>query len=337
MRRVTKGRIANPSNVVVAVQGGRGVVLHAALVSAVARFARPFSYRGVVRSTWYLRRLFHPADSVVVRLPSGVVYRVYLDDGYWAALLDPRFRYEPEVETLLRAALSPRSYFVDAGANGGYWSLFAARRGVQRVIAVEPAPESFTRLLDNVALSGAPVECLRAAVWRDDGDEVAFRTDHLWHPAACVAAVSGAGSVAADAGAADPHRFETVRVPTVSIDALVSRQCPDATAPLVVKLDIEGAEGPALAGARRTLAERDVLLVYEDHARDPASELSRALAEQGYLLYAADGDAGPRRVDVSDICASKVDAHRGYNFAACRPESSFPALLASAARVPAWA
>ena len=45
------------------------------------------------------------------------------------------------------------SIFIDIGANIGYYSLMAAKFGAKKVLAVEPSPDLFKRLEENIALN----------------------------------------------------------------------------------------------------------------------------------------------------------------------------------------
>jgi FkbM family methyltransferase len=61
--------------------------------------------------------------------------------------------WEPAVTLLVRTALGPGMTFVDVGAQWGYYTLVSAVRVGRsgRVLALEPHPELFGRLADNVA------------------------------------------------------------------------------------------------------------------------------------------------------------------------------------------
>lgn len=158
-------------------------------------------------------------------------------------------RFEPHVTRVLEEALQPGAVFYDIGANLGWHTLRAARIvGPEgQVHAFEPRPDLAARLRASVALNNL-----------DDIVTV--------HEVA-VGAAAGRGSLLAVLPEHNPgHSFlgiprvgETV-VSEVEIVALDDLNLPP---PNVVKLDIEGAEGSAMAGARRTLTVHRPMLVCE--------------------------------------------------------------------------
>jgi hypothetical protein len=84
--------------------------------------------RGMQRMTWALAPLFDSQNTAVVELPSGGKLQIYLNDGYWSRLFIKGFNYEPEIGHVLGCVLTqPDTYFLDIGANIGYWSVMASR------------------------------------------------------------------------------------------------------------------------------------------------------------------------------------------------------------------
>jgi FkbM family methyltransferase len=298
----------------VTVHGGAGPRFQAAAVGLLARAARPVGHRGVQRLTWLLASCFDTGNRVTVRIGERTRLRVHLDDGYWTKLLDPRFVYEPEIADMLDRVLTPEAVLLDCGANIGYWSVLTRHRA-RRVVAVEASPETFHRLTDNIALNGGDVTAVRAALWGQDGVLLSITGHHLSHAAASVCERDG------DAGRDGWRSFD---VTSVTVDSLVARYCAGTAGPVVVKLDVEGAEIPAVEGARRTLAERDVVFLFEDHGQDPTCKVSRHLMESGMVVMSP---GRPRPMEIREIAAVKTDPTRGYNFAACRPGAPFAEAL----------
>lgn len=305
--RVRSGRVT--------VHGGAAARLQAAAVQLLARSARPVGHRGVQRLTWMLSKHFDRNNRVTVRLGEDSRLHVYLDDGYWTKLLDPGFAYEPEIGDMLDRVLTPEALFLDCGANIGFWSVLTRHRA-RRVVAVEASPETFHRLTDNIALNGGGISAVHAALWRQDDSSLSIVGHHLCHAAASVCERD------ADAGRDGWRSFD---VSSVTVDTLVRRHCAGLTGPVVVKLDVEGAEIPAVEGAKETLAERDVVFLFEDHGSDPTCKVSRHFLDMGMTVMSP----GRRRpLTIREIAAVKVDPTRGYNFAACRPDAPFVELLA---------
>jgi hypothetical protein len=124
----------------------------------------------------------------------------------------------------------------------------------------------------------------------------------------------------------------TTRVPTTTIDRVARRHWPDER-PLLIKLDVEGAETAALAGGEDTLANRDVVLIYEDHGSDPEHTSTRAVLEDlGFRVYACTRNGPVEIGELDDVARIKTDTVHGFNFLAFHPRSTVgPAVLAAVA------
>ena len=61
-----------------------------------------------------------------------------------------------------RRTLRPGDLFVDVGANVGSYAIWAGDLGAE-VVALEPAEDTFSLLMENVALNGYPVRGIKAA------------------------------------------------------------------------------------------------------------------------------------------------------------------------------
>jgi FkbM family methyltransferase len=284
--------------------------LRVRLIAAAGLGTRPLHHRGL----WRLCRLIgggaesSAAHDLVVHLNADSRFAFDLRDPYWARLLAPGFTYEPEIEAVLRAFGDLPYTFVDAGANLGYWSILASscELGRHRSIAIEAATGTFERLLANRALNEERFECLHGAV--------SARTDER-----VTLAISAHHS---SSGIADSGEIPDVRgtevVPTLTLDDVIA----DVVAhsgPVIVKLDVEGAEIAALQGGRRLL-ESDALLLYEDHGKDPESRVSAAVLELGWTVFLAVGE-GFVPADLSAIRRYKTRPDVGYNLIACRTGS----------------
>jgi FkbM family methyltransferase len=167
-------------------------------------------------------------------------------------------------------ALRPGDVFVDVGANVGSYSILAADLGAT-VFALEPAPDTFTLLAENVRLNGYPVTTLRAAAG-----------------AACGTARFTSGQdVVNRLAAGGPEEIEVVTVDSVIGEREVAG----------MKVDVEGFELDVLRGCERALAGQRIKLIQLEwneasaHAagtdRGPMAEL---LAGYGYRLYRPDRD-----------------------------------------------
>jgi FkbM family methyltransferase len=146
--------------------------------------------------------------------------------------------YEMSILTLMRRLLRSGDTFIDGGANLGLLSLLASRlvgpKG--RVVAVEPFPAAIERLRRNIAANDASnITVHEAAAWDGSGVQDMFE----------FADTEIDGMSLGRRSDRDVARSWTV--PTVRIDELVEGPV------RLIKLDVEGAEWPALRGAARLL------------------------------------------------------------------------------------
>jgi len=192
--------------------------------------------------------------------------------------------WEHEVVSVISEKVKPGMVALDIGAQSGFYSLMLSKlvgpKG--RVIAFEPLPANFRMLEENVALNGATnIQTQHQAVGEHSGEgdmEVPDPEDSL---------------VAGPIMASDPRG--TMRVPTVSLDDFFLEH---GTRVDFIKMDVEGAEGEVLRGARRTLEIYHPPMMVELHkmgeqqGRHPAASFMaelryeiRWLSEVGYTAH----------------------------------------------------
>jgi FkbM family methyltransferase len=143
--------------------------------------------------------------------------------------------YEFEDMAFVLHILRPEDLFVDVGANLGSYTLLAGAGAGARVIAFEPAPGPYRRLVENIRLNRLEEKVTAHNVAAGDAEgELAFTT-YL---------ASGHHIVAEGE---QPESSYTVHV--APLDAFIERQ-----SPAVLKVDVEGYEMAVVRGASRTLA-----------------------------------------------------------------------------------
>jgi len=166
--------------------------------------------------------------------------------------------FEPNEFAFLDENLKPGMVFVDAGANDGYYTLFAARKvGVAgRVVAVEPSSRERVNLRRNIQRNNFEnvrivTEALGAAT--GEADLRLAQDKHSGH--------NTLGRFAHDDVAA--ARPERVQVET--LDVVVQR----LALPRVdfVKIDVEGAEANVIAGSHDVLKTFRPILLMEVNDR----------------------------------------------------------------------
>ena len=262
--------------------------------SRAARAAHRFIYRTSKPSRVTVHGLtlyVHPSDTVIAdRL---------IRSGTW----------EPfETEVFLEQVSRTAGIVVDIGANIGYYTLLAARRGAA-VVAFEPDPENAALLRKNVRENGfeASVEVVQKAVWDRTGSERLYtspdnRGDHRLY------------------SSGDDR--ESLVCDTVRLDDFFgSRDTPIG----LVKIDAQGAEGRVLKGMRRTLERnRSAALLIEFSPNllallgDDPDEGLADLARHGFDLFVIDEEHA--RLEPLDIRRVPTD---GVNLL-CLPRGRSP-------------
>ncbi len=238
-------------------------------------------------------------ETAVVANARGARFAFPAWDSYYGHYLFGGVAYEPEITLLLAAhSTNQTASFLDCGANYGYWTVIAAGALNGRVVAVELNPTTIEWLRTNAARLGPRVASVNAAIWDTDGEAMS------------ISRVGPNQSHSAELSTSDSE------VRSRSIDSLVS-ELGLVPCDLLVKIDCEGAEIRALAGAAQTAA-RGACFVLEDHGSDPECAVSRRLFELDWNVAVFD-DARRRwhRVfDVAEVKAIKTDPVRGYNVVA---------------------
>lgn len=162
---------------------------------------------------------------------------------------------------------------LDCGANVGVFTRHALERGASKVIAIEIAPENLEVLRRNFAaeIADGRVVVYPKGVW--DKDEMLTLN------------VDPTNSAGDSVVIQQPNAQASIQVPLTTIDKLVAELGLDRVD--FIKMDIEGAEQPALRGARETIRRykpRMALSAYhlpEDALGVPATVLT---AEPGYVV-----------------------------------------------------
>jgi FkbM family methyltransferase len=252
---------------------GRVYANHCPDLAAKARRRRLDQLTGPFILTW--------SDDVRMRItPDDRLSRVIYLSG----------TYEPRALRLLRAAVSPGDTLLDVGANAGIVSLAAAAwvGSAGRVVAIEQSAREFARLAANLALNDLPqVTAIRAAVAAEAGPS------RLHVAAAPHSGLNTLGGRFAYAGV-ETEAVETVDA--ITLDALAGHERLERVR--AIKLDVEGAEVHALAGATAILREQRPLVVLEVCATALAANgttvgaLEALLRDAGYCCFEIDDATG---------------------------------------------
>lgn len=211
---------------------------------------------GAIPKGWALPILQGPAGGMRWVVGAG-------SHGFWLG------SYEAAKAVEFAARVPPGATVIDAGAHAGYYTLIGSRRvGPNgRVIAIEPDPRNAELLRRHIALNALRnVKVLEAALSDSEG-EAGFQPG----PEPSLGHLSRNG---------------TLRVRTLPLDSLAGDLGPG---PVVVKVDVEGAEAQLLQGAKQMMLTRRPVLFLSTHGCDVHQACLRLLAEWGYCTSSLDG------------------------------------------------
>ena len=186
-------------------------------------------------------------------------------------LFTPQYFDEPE-RLLLKSRITTEFVFIDIGSNvGGYALYVAANAGpLARILAIEPQPEIFERLIYNIRQNPfATVKAMDCALADEDGEITLFLPSHN----------RGESSVRIVSAEADGKR---VRVPARTLAGVVEAE---GYARIdAMKLDVEGAEDLILEPFFRTAptALWPKLMVMEHINARWTVDLPRLILDNGY-------------------------------------------------------
>jgi FkbM family methyltransferase len=197
----------------------------------------------------------------------------------------------------------------EIGAFQGILTLFFSSRA-KEVIAYEPNPPSYNRVLQNLRLNGRSNVRVRHLAVGDRPGTLTLVCDPLMP-----GGTSGDPEVAGQMKSSSPVTAVDVRVVTIDEDAAAAQLPP----PDLVKIDIEGMELPALKGMTRTLSSHHPDLYLEMHGATMEQKDANVRAIVDFLL-----DLGyPHLLHVESGepigCANAVRAREGHLFASFRP------------------
>jgi FkbM family methyltransferase len=175
--------------------------------------------------------------------------------GFLPAVLSDR-GHESAEHRFLRSLDLSRATVYEVGAFQGILTLFFSGRA-KEVIAYEPNPSSYRRVLENLRLNGRTNVRVRNLAVGDAEGSITLLCDALMP-----------GGASADPALAQQMRGSSPQVTSITVravaldDDIVSNHFPP---PDFVKIDIEGMELPALRGMRQVLSQYRPALYLEMH------------------------------------------------------------------------
>jgi FkbM family methyltransferase len=165
--------------------------------------------------------------------------------------------------------LQPEDLFIDVGANLGFYTVIAARRGA-RVISVEPGARQLETLQVNQRLNAITDRVTIVQCALSDFEGQALFTQHLESSNRLVIAASPT---------------DAARVPVMTLDALMARhtRITAQAAQTVLKIDTEGFDLNVLQGGRLTIERAQPVILVEIWAG--GIDVRAWLQSSGYGVY----------------------------------------------------
>lgn len=290
--------------------------LHYSLLQSAAKIGRG---HGLQRFAWRLGQVFPNAEPALVSIGKHGKMEVPLWDSYWVHVLLGR-DHEPEVGMVLDAALDERTAFLDCGSNIGYWAISAIGRA-KVVVAVEAAPPTFLRLAENRNLNENRFEILNAVLWSSDAENIQIVTHPRRH---------AGNSAITRSNRIGEKGYATYAVPSITLTQLYLEYIREG--PAIVKLDVEGAEAPALSTSWDLIRSAPLMVLYEDHGSDVSCHVTALVLNAGLEVWSLEGGIIRWIEDIDTVRDIKTDRRRGYNFAATPPGTHFSKIIRSLVR-----
>jgi FkbM family methyltransferase len=176
--------------------------------------------------------------------------------------------YEQDHLAALPRLVKPGMVVYDVGAHTGYYTLALSQLVGEEghVYAFEPAARNVHYLREHVRLNGLRNVTVVQAAISDKAGMVGFEDIRI-------------------------TKGSQYLVPTMSLDEFIAAGHP---LPQFLKMDIEGAEWPALHGATAILEKAEAVWMLATHSDQILTDCRARLAEHGYHFAAFDGvsDAG---------------------------------------------
>lgn len=223
-----------------------------------------------IRGWAYWAKCLNPLSKTISinNLPLGLKLLAYKRDAVGRGLYRRKI-HEPILTNLLltRFAGSAERNFIDAGANIGYFTCLMGKLTgpTGKVLAVEPEPQNFTLLQQNIKLNRlANVITHPCALGASEGSAMLG----LYK-----AANRGRHSIV------DTKAERQIKVPVKTLDNLASSSGKNVKLWALLKIDVEGYEGFVLDGAKETLPRVETLVMEYSPAllraagRDPEATL----------------------------------------------------------------
>ncbi|MBV4357801.1 FkbM family methyltransferase [Pinibacter aurantiacus] len=250
-----------------------------------------------------LQNLIFPLGSIQ-KIRSGYLkgFKIRLsENSLWSPLIG---KWEPAMQKIMVNVVKPGDVVYDLGANNGLHGLLMAGLVLPegKVFNFEPFEGNIEEIVENFSLNniGNYIN-VQAAVFDKEGTETFDISNHHKQ-----------GAIVRE----DQKNGATITVPVTSLDAFIEKGNPG---PAFIKIDIEGAEGPALFGFSKNIERFNPLMVIELHNPEQDRLVGSFLKQHGYTAYRFDAFANLEFTLVKDLTKGYPAADGIWGSVFCLP------------------
>jgi len=193
----------------------------------------------------------HKSKIVMHQIDPGLYYEIYINDIYPQDLIKEGMRV------------------IDVGANIGAYTILAAEKVGKngKVIAIEPEPQNYKQLLENIELNN----------FQNVIPKNIALTDHEGFTKLSLSPYPGKHTILFE-----KDKVGSIEVPIKTLDNLLEEL--NLNKVDIIKIDAEGAEMPILKGAEKTLKVNPniKIIVAAEHYKSQIKEVVKFLNEKGF-------------------------------------------------------
>lgn len=255
--------------------------------------------------------------SIINATMDGLKIGIPAEEWGVAMFLQQGGGYEEGSQKLFESILRPGMTVLDLGANFGFYTLRALRKGC-RVVSYEPTPQTCALLRQNINANGF-ANCGRSIVVEAAVSDMCGITEFYENPNMC-----GYNSIYSMEGQ------HLIQVPTVTLDS----QIEEIGRVDVIKMDIESAEYRALLGMRRLLERNPQVQILMEFAPGhmkragvSPEEMLDLIHELGFTYALIDEESaqaapvGRQELLAADSVNLYLKREGGYEDSGCRKHS----------------
>lgn len=196
--------------------------------------------------TVYMYRFWGPSGTICEKVKDVYIYVNSNDLAIGKNIIENGI-YEPYETELILNAVKEGDTFVDVGANIGYYSLLVASRIGQngKVYSFEPVPDNYSLFEKSIKKNGFKnIKVFKNAVSDKGGENVKIYLDKE--------------NLGKHSMSRENVTLETIiTTKTVTLDTVINEKIN------VMKIDVEGAEGLVLKGAKSILQQKSLTIFME--------------------------------------------------------------------------